>query len=137
MGTVATNEFRKKLRIMVDGAPWIIVDNEFVKPGKGQAFNRVKIKNLLTGRVIDKTWKSGTTFEEADMAFKTMQYLYSDGSSWTFMDNKTFDQIDIPKESLGGVENWLLDNTDCEITFWEEKPISVTARFMEEIVIKF
>ncbi|MFC1584099.1 elongation factor P [Fibrobacterota bacterium] len=126
MGTVATNEFRKRLRIMIDGEPYVIVDNEFVKPGKGQAFNRVKIKNLLTGKVIDRTYKSGTTVEEADMTFKSMQYLFNDGSLWTFMDPKTYDQIEVSKDVMEGVGQWLLDNTDCELAFWESKPISVT-----------
>ena len=126
MGMVSTNEFRKRLRIMVDDIPHMIVENEFVKPGKGQAFNRVKIKNLLTGRVIDRTYKSGTTAEEADVSFRSMSYLYNDGVNWSFMDVKTYDQIEIPRESLDDADKWLLDGTECEISFWKEKPISVT-----------
>jgi elongation factor P len=137
MGTVTTNQFRKRLRIMLDGEPWVMVDNQFVKPGKGQAFNRVKIKNLLTGRVIDKTFKSGTALEEAEVTYKTVSYLYNDGTLWTFMDNKTYDQIEISKESLEGVENWLLDNMVCEIGFWNEKPISVTPPIFVNLKITY
>ena len=137
MGTVSTNQFRKRLRIMVDGEPWAIVDNEFVKPGKGQAFNRVKIKNMLTGKVIERTYKSGITVEEADVSFKTMQYLYNDGTNWSFMDNTTFEQIEIDKNTLDGVENWLLDNTDCELAFWEDRVISVTPPIFMNLEIKY
>ena len=75
MGTVSTNEFRKKLKIMVDDQPYEIIENQFVKPGKGQAFNRVRIKNLVTGRTLERTWKSGDTVEEADVIFTEMTYL--------------------------------------------------------------
>ena len=75
MGTVSTNEFRKKLKIMVDGQPYEIIENQFVKPGKGQAFNRVRIKNLVTGRTLERTWKSGDTVEEADVTYTEMTYL--------------------------------------------------------------
>ncbi len=126
MATVSTNEFRKRLRIMVDDNPYIIVDNEFVKPGKGQAFSRVKIKNLLNGRTIERTYKSGITVELADISHATMTYLYNDGENWAFMDTKTFDQIEIPKDSMDKADRWLLDNTECEISFWGERPISVT-----------
>ena len=81
MGTVSTNEFRKKLKIMVDGQPYEIIENQFVKPGKGQAFNRVRIKNLVTGRTLERTWKSGDTVEEAEVTYTEMTYLYNDGGS--------------------------------------------------------
>ncbi len=126
MGMVNTNEFRKRLRVLIDKEPYVIVENEFVKPGKGQAFSRVKLKNLLTGRVIDRTFKSGETVEAADMTFATMQYLYGDGEVFTFMDSKTYDQIEIPKEIMDGCEQWLLDNTECEVAFWGTRPISIT-----------
>ena len=93
MGTIDTSEFRKKAKIIFEGQPWIIVENDFVKPGKGQAFNRTKIKNLLTGRVLDKTFKSGETFEEADISTVSMQYLYSDGTRYSFMRSWTMPKI--------------------------------------------
>ena len=96
MGTVSTNEFRKKLKIIVDGQPWMIVENQFVKPGKGQAFNRVRIKNLVTGRTLERTWKSGDTVEEAEVTYTEMTYLYNDGETWFFLDNTTNETMEIP-----------------------------------------
>ncbi len=137
MGMVSTNEFRKKMRILLDGQPCAIVENEFVKPGKGQAFNRVKLKNLLTGRQLEKTFKSGDTFQEADITYTNMQYLYNNGESWTFMDTKSYEQVEIPKEGMDGAENWLLENTECEIAFWGEKAISVTPPIFMDLLITY
>ena len=116
MGTVSTNEFRKKLKIMVDGQPYEIIENQFVKPGKGQAFNRVRIKNLVTGRTLERTWKSGDTVEEADVTFTEMTYLYNDGSTWYFLNNETQETEEISKEALNGCEVWLLDGATVEVT---------------------
>ncbi|MCZ6585629.1 MAG: elongation factor P, partial [Gammaproteobacteria bacterium] len=85
MASYSTNQFRGGLKIMMDGDPCTILENEFVKPGKGQAFNRVKIRNLKTGRVVDRTFKSGESVEAADVVEQDMQYLYSDGEFWYFM----------------------------------------------------
>src|SRR3954468_3511020 len=137
MGMISTNEFRKRARIMLDGQPCMIVENEFVKPGKGQAFNRVKLKNLLTGRMLERTFKSGESFEEADITYTTMQFLYTDGVNYTFMDTKSYEQVEIPKESMDGAEKWLLENTECEISFWGDKPISVTPPIFMDLVITY
>ena len=137
MGVISTNEFRKRARIMLDGQPCIIVENEFVKPGKGQAFNRVKLKNLLNGRQLERTFKSGETFEEADISHKTMQFLYTDGVNWTFMDTKTYEQVEIDKASMDGAEKWLLENTECEISFWGERALSVTPPIFMDLVITY
>ena len=125
MGQVGTNQFRKRLRVVVDDQPWVFVDVEFVKPGKGQAFTKVKMKNLLHGRVIERTYKSGTSVEEADVTFNKMQFLYSNGDDFAFMDNKTFEQIEVLRENLDGIDKWLVDGTECEVSFWNEKPISI------------
>ena len=92
MGNYSTNEFRSGLKVMLDGDPCSILDNEFVKPGKGQAFNRVKLRNLKTGRVLEKTFKSGESVEGADVLDMDMQYLYNDGDFWYFMEPDTFEQ---------------------------------------------
>ena len=86
MANYSTNEFKSGLRIIIDGDPCIIVDNEFVKPGKGQAFNRARIRNLKTGKTVDKTFKSGESVEAADVMDTEMQYLYNDGEFWYFME---------------------------------------------------
>ncbi|MDQ3000716.1 MAG: elongation factor P [Fibrobacterota bacterium] len=135
MGMVSTNEFRKRLKIMLDNQPCMIVENEFVKPGKGQAFNRVRLKNLITGRQLEKTFKSGDSFEEADITNTTMQFLYTDGLNYTFMDNKSFEQVEIDKESMDGADRWLLENTECDISFWGDKAISVTPPVFMDLTI--
>lgn len=135
MGTVSTNEFRKKLKIIVDGQPWMIVDNQFVKPGKGQAFNRVRIKNLITGRTLERTWKSGDTVEEAEVTYTEMTYLYNDGATWFFMDNTSMETMEIPKDALNGAEVWLLDNATVQVTWWDGKAIEVIPPTFVELTI--
>lgn len=120
MGTVSTNEFRKKLKIIVDDQPYEIIENQFVKPGKGQAFNRVRIKNLVNGRTLERTWKSGDTVEEADVTYGEMTYSYNDGANWYFMDGETMEMVEIPKENLNGAEMWLLDGATVEVTWWKD-----------------
>jgi elongation factor P len=90
MATYSTNEFRSGLKVILDGDPCSIVENEFVKPGKGQAFSRVRLKNLKTGRSWERTFKSGENIEAADVMDVEMQYLYTDGEFWAFMDPETF-----------------------------------------------
>ncbi|MCG8370150.1 MAG: elongation factor P, partial [Proteobacteria bacterium] len=107
MPNYSTNEFRSGLRIIIDGDPCLIVENEFVKPGKGQAFNRVKIRNLRSGRVIERTFKSGESVEAADVVEISLQYLYSDGENWHFMDEASFEQYAAPREAVGDSANWL------------------------------
>jgi elongation factor P len=125
MATVSTSEFRKKLKIIIDGNPYMIVENQFVKPGKGQAFNRVKLKNMIDGRVIERTYKSGESVELADVSYATCTYLYSDGATYSFMDQESFETYEIPLDALNGGEKWLLENTPCEITFFQERAIDV------------
>ena len=136
MGTVSTNEFRKKLKIMVDGQPYEIIENQFVKPGKGQAFNRVRIKNLVTGRTLERTWKSGDTVEEADVTFTEMTYLYNDGSTWFFLDNDSQETMEIPKEALNGCEVWLLDGATVEVTWWKDPKSGSTLPIMREAILE-
>ncbi|MCQ2100405.1 MAG: elongation factor P [Fibrobacter sp.] len=135
MGTVSTNEFRKKLKIIVDDQPYEIIENQFVKPGKGQAFNRVRIKNLVTGRTLERTWKSGDTVEEADVTYGEMTYSYNDGSNWYFMDGETMEMVEIPKEALNGAEMWLLDGATVEVTWWDGKAIEVIPPTFVDLMI--
>ncbi|MDX1499563.1 MAG: elongation factor P [Woeseiaceae bacterium] len=125
MASYSTNEFRSGLRILIDGDPCIIVDNEFVKPGKGQAFNRVRIRNLKTGKVVDKTFKSGDSVEAADVMDTEMQYLYADGEFWHFMVPDTFEQYAADEKAVGDAKNWLSDGDMCQITLWNNAPLIV------------
>ena len=104
MANYSTSEFRGGLKIMLDGDPYTIVENEFVKPGKGQAFNRTKVRNLKTGRVIERTFKSGDSVEAADVLETDMQYLYKDDDSWYFMNPETFEQLPAGKTAVADAE---------------------------------
>ncbi|HEX7028229.1 MAG TPA: elongation factor P [Gammaproteobacteria bacterium] len=125
MATYSTNEFKSGLKIMLDGDPCTIVENEFVQPGKGQAFNRVRIRNLKTGRVVEKTFKSGDTVDAADVVDMDMQYLYSDGEFWHFMHPETFEQLAAGEDAVGDAKLWLKEQDSYQVTLWNGVPISV------------
>ncbi len=125
MANYNTNEFRSGLKIMIDNDPYSIIENEFVKPGKGQAFNRVKLRNLKNGRVLEKTFKSGEAVEAADVLELTLAYLYSDGEFWYFMDNNSFEQYQADSNAVEHSINWLKEQDECLVTLWNDSPISV------------
>lgn len=127
MASYGTNEFRSGLKIIIDSDPCIIVENEFVKPGKGQAFSRVRIRNLKTGKTVDKTFKSGESVEAADVMETDMQYLYSDGEFWHFMMPDTFEQFEADAKSVGDAKNWISDGDICQVTLWNNSPLLVAA----------
>jgi len=135
MASFSTNEFRSGLKIMIDGDPCAIIENEFVKPGKGQAFNRVRIRNLKTGRVLDKTFKSGEAVDAADVVDTEMQYLYSDGEFWHFMDPQTYEQQAADANAVGDAHLWLKAQDSCEVTLYNGSPISVTPPNFVELEI--
>ncbi|MGA9033844.1 MAG: elongation factor P [Sulfuricaulis sp.] len=125
MATYSTNEFKAGLKVMLDGDPASIVENEFVKPGKGQAFNRVRIRNLKNGRTIERTFKSGETIEAADVADVEMQYLYSDEQFWHFMNPQSYEQMAADKNAVGDNAKWLKEQDVCIITLWNGVPLTV------------
>ncbi len=125
MATYNTSEFKAGLKVMLDGDPASIVENEFVKPGKGQAFSRVRIRNLKNGRTIERTFKSGETIEAADVVDMEMQYLYNDGQFWHFMQPETFEQVVADKASVGDNAKWLKEQDVCLITLWNGNPLVV------------
>ncbi|MDX1460998.1 MAG: elongation factor P [Xanthomonadales bacterium] len=135
MAQYSTNEFRGGLKIILDGDPYTIVENEFVKPGKGQAFNRVKVRNLLTGRVIEKTFKSGDTVEAADVYELDAQYLYNDGEFWHFMHPETFEQFACPKAVMTDVAQWIREEDLCHLTLFNGEPLSVQPPNFTEMAI--
>ena len=137
MATYNTNVFKSGLRIILDQDPYIIVENEFVKPGKGQAFNRVRVRNLKTGKVIDKTFKSGENVEAADVVDKDMQFLYADGEMWHSMEQDTFEQYAANEAAIADAKNWLKDQDICQVTLWNNEPIVVIPpNFVELQVIE-
>ncbi len=125
MASYSTNEFKSGLKIMIDGDPCAIVENEFVKPGKGQAFNRVKFRNLMTGRVNERTFKSGDSVEAADVMDVELQYLYADGEHWHFMHAETFEQHTASADAVGDAAQWLKEQDMCCVTLFNGQPISV------------
>jgi len=126
MATYSTNEFRSGLKVLLEGEPCTILDNEFVKPGKGQAFNRVKFRNLKSGRVWERTFKSGESIEAADVLETDMDYLYSDGEFWHFMKkDDSYEQVAATEAAVGEAKNWLKEQDTCQITLWNDDPIAV------------
>jgi elongation factor P len=125
MASYSTSEFKSGLKIMLDGDPYNIVENEFVKPGKGQAFSRVRVRNLKTGRTVEKTFKSGDTVEAADVHDTDMQYLYNDGEQWHFMDPASFEQMTADATIVGDTAKWIKDNDICNVTLWNGLPLAV------------
>ena len=129
MAKYSTNDFKPGLKVMPDSNPCSIMENEYVKPGKGQAFNRVKLRNLKTGKVLEKTFKSGDTLEAADIVEVEMNYLYNDGEMWHFMDPESFEQIAADKTAMGDAAKWLKDdsNETCTIMLFNGVPLNVNA----------
>jgi len=125
MASYSTNEFRSGLKLLIDGDPCTIIENEFVKPGKGQAFSRVKIRNLKTGRVVDRTYKSGESVEAADVVEYQMQYLYSDGDEWHFMDPQSYEQYAAREAAVVDAKIWLKEEDVCAVTLWNGSPLMV------------
>lgn len=126
MATFSTNEFKPGLKVMLDNDPCSILENEYVKPGKGQAFNRVKMRNLKTGRVIERTFKSGDSIEGADVLDIDIQYLYNDGEFWHFMDTDNYEQYVADAKAMGDAAQWLKGQEICTVTLWDGVPLSVT-----------
>ena len=136
MASYSTNEFRSGLKVILEGEPCNIVENEFVKPGKGQAFNRVKMKNLKTGRVWERTFKSGESIEAADVMEFEMEYLYTDGEHWHFMKTDgSYDQLTADKAAVEDSVPWPNETDKCTVTLWNDVPIAVTPPNFVELEI--
>lgn len=135
MATYSTNEFKNGMKLLVDGSPCNITENTLVKPGKGQAFNRVKLKNLKTGRTVEKTFKSGESVEAADVTDIDVEYLYSDGEAWHFMDPTSFEQYAAGEAAMEEASKWLKGNEACTMTLWNGEPLIVTPPNFVELAI--
>jgi elongation factor P len=132
-----TSDIRKGLKIMMDGAPFTVVEFQFVKPGKGAAFTRTKVKNLLTGAVLERNFRSGEKFEPANVETKTMQYLYKDADSFVFMDTTSYDQVQIPDTTIGDSSDFMPENTNVEVLFFQDRAVGVTLpNFIEQAIVE-
>jgi len=135
MATHNTNDFRSGLKLMIDGDPCSIIENQFVKPGKGQAFCRVKLRNLKSGRVYERTYKSGESVEAADVMDTEMEYLYSDGEQWHFMEPTTFEQHAVSETAMADTAKWLKGQETCLVTLWDGVPLSVAPPNFVELAV--
>ena len=135
MASVSTNEMKAGVKVLIDGEPFSIIDNEYRKPGKGQATNTLKIRNLKNGRVIEKTLKSGDTWDVADVEDVEMQYLYNDGEFWTFMDPVSFEQMMVAAAPMEEARQWLKGEETCRLTLWNGQPLTVVAPNTVELKI--
>ena len=120
-----TSDIRKGLRFEMDGDPFVIVEFQFVKPGKGTAFTRTKIRNMITGAVLDRTYKSGEKLKPADTEDREMQYLYNDGD-FHFMDNNNYEQVSLDSNAVGDAANYLTENMLIEVSFFKGRSIGIS-----------
>ena len=136
MAIYSTNEFRPGLKVLLEGDPCTILDSEFVKPGKGQAFTRVKLRNLKTGRVWERTYRSGEALDAADVLEAEMEYLYTDGSFWHFMrTDGSYEQVAAATAAVGDGARWLSEQDACTVTLWDGQPIAVVPPNFVELAV--
>src|SRR4051812_8594634 len=126
LSTMDTSDLKKGLKFMYDGSPWVCVDFQFVKPGKGQAFTRTKMRHLLTGSTVEKNIRSNEKIEPADAEDRNLQYIYQDGDTYVFMHQQSGDQISVSKEAVGEDSDFLVDGLECTITIYNGNPIAVS-----------
>lgn len=124
MYTVA--DLKKGLKIILDGDPYIVIAFDFTKPGKGQALYRTKMRNMINGTILDRTYRSGETFDPASLEERQMEYLYKEGTHYTFMDQQTFEQVVMEEDAMGDAKNFLLENLKVDVLLFGEKAIGVT-----------
>ncbi|MFL6586177.1 MAG: elongation factor P [Luteimonas sp.] len=135
MASYGLNDVKNGLKILVNNEPCVITETEYVKPGKGQAFTRIKYRFIKSGRVVELTMKATDSLEAADVVDTDMQYLYSDGESWHFMDPESFEQFQADKAGMGGAEKWLKGEEQCVVTLWNGTPIQVVPPNFVELQI--
>ncbi len=126
MAQINTSDFRKGTKVIIDGDPYDMLECNFVKPGKGQALYKTRLRNLLKGTILDRTYKSGDSLEGADIRFGKGQYLYRDGSSYVFMDNESFEQYSLPGANCEEKTTFLQENAPVDLLFWNEQLIEMT-----------
>ncbi|MBX3425720.1 MAG: elongation factor P [Pirellulales bacterium] len=127
MGTYHTSDFKKGLKVQIDGIPYQMVEMNFRKPGKGTALYECKMRNLIRGTVVDRTYRAGQTLESADVSEFTAQYLYRSGENFVFMNNNDYEQYELTEEQVGDSARFLKENMDCQLMVYNNLPIAVTA----------
>ena len=132
-----SNDLKNGIVLKIDGQLWTVVDFQHVKPGKGGAFVRSKLKNVLTGKVVDRTFNAGVKVETANVDKRTMQYLYKDGDSWVFMDVSSYEQLPVSAAVLGEATRYLLENQEAVVAVHEGNPIYVELPANVELVVEY
>jgi elongation factor P len=135
MASLGMNDVKNGQKILVNNDPCVITETEYVKPGKGQAFTRIKFRNIKSGRVVEMTMKATDSLEVADVVDTDMQFLYADGEHWHFMNPESFEQVQADKAGMGGAEKWLKGEEECLVTLWNGIPIAVTPPNFVELKI--
>ena len=125
MASLGMNDVKNGQKIIVNSEPCVITDCEYVKPGKGQAFTRIKYRFIKSGRVVELTMKATDSLEVADVVDTDMQFLYADGEYWHFMNQESFEQVQCDKAGMGGAEKWVKGEEECVVTLWNGSPIAV------------
>ncbi len=123
---LSASDLRKGLKVQIDGNPYVVTEFQFSKPGKGQALYRCKMKNMISGNQLVKTYRSNDKFEKADLEEKKMQYLYNQGDEYHFMDTENYEQLFLNSEQLGDNRSFLIDNMEVEVLFYDNNPIDIT-----------
>lgn len=132
---ISTNQFKNGMAIEVEGALYFIVEFQHVKPGKGGAFVRTKLKNVKTGAVIDRTFRAGEKFEQAILDHRRMQFLYAEGENYNFMDNETYEQLTLSKEQLGDVMKYTKEGSNVDMLMHEGRPIGIEPETFVELEV--
>lgn len=135
MATYSTNQFKNGMKFIWDGDPCSITENILVKPGKGQAFNRVKMKNLKTGRSLERTFKSTETVEAAEIEEFNVEFLYADGENWHFMEPESFEQYSADSVAMGDAVKWVKAQEACVMILWNEAPLTITPPNFVELAV--
>lgn len=123
---MGTSDIRKDLRIAIDGQPWVVTDFQFVKSPKGKSYTRVKVRNMVTGAMLDRTYTSGETLEAADVEERQLQYVYPEGEDFVFIDAATSARFTAPGDKIGDDSRWLSDGMNIAVTFFKDQPIGVS-----------
>ena len=130
-----TNAIKNGMKLMIDSAPCLVLDVDLVKPGKGQAFTRIKYRNLINGRVVERTWKANEFIDGADVVERNLRYMYSDGEQWHVMDEQSFEQYAVDAGTIGDTARWLREQDEVSVLLWNGHPIAVTPPNFVELIV--
>jgi elongation factor P len=133
----STNDLKNGMVLNIDGQLWAVTEFQHVKPGKGPAFVRTKLKNVLSNKTVDKTFNAGTKVETATVDKRTMQYLYNDGASYVFMDTSSYEQLEVPPETVGNAKNFMLENQDAIVATHEGRVLFIELPASVELLIQY